>query len=71
MDLGIVGIWLCHIPTLNHYDRFSLGGIMTGGNMLGNHDDDDDDGDDDDDDLILWMVLVVIITMIKRIKKQQ
>ena len=52
----MVGIWLCHIPTIYHYVRFPPGGNMTGGNMLGNHDDDndndvdDDDEDDDDDD---------------------
>ena len=32
----LVGIWLCHIPTLYHYVRFPPGGNMTGGNMLGN-----------------------------------
>ena len=46
----MVGIWLCHIPTLNHYVTFPPGGNLTGGNMLGNHDNDDDDDDDDDDD---------------------
>ena len=47
----MVGIWLCHIPTLHHDVRFPPGGNLTGGNMLGNHDgdDDDDDGDNDDD----------------------
>ena len=30
----MVGIWLCHIPTLHHYDRFPPGGNVTGGNML-------------------------------------
>ena len=33
----MVGNWLCHIPTLHHYDRFPPGGNTTGGNMLGNH----------------------------------
>ena len=32
--MGMVGIWLCHIPTLHHYDIFPPGGNMTGGNML-------------------------------------
>ena len=40
----MVGIWLCHIPTLHHY------GNVTGGNLLVGHDDDDDDDNDDDDD---------------------
>ena len=34
----MVGIWLCHIPTLHHYDRFPPGGNMTGGNLLVGHD---------------------------------
>ena len=46
----MVGIWLCHIPTLHHDVRFPPGGNLTGGNMLGNHNDDDDDDDDDDAD---------------------
>ena len=52
----MVGIWLCHIPTLYHYVRFPPGGNVTGGNMLGNHDHDhyddqfDDDNNDDYDD---------------------
>ena len=41
----MVGIWLCHIPTLHHYDRFPPGGNVTGGNLLVGHDD-DADGDD-------------------------
>ena len=45
----MVGIWLCHIPTLHHDVRFPPGGNLPGGNILGNHDGDDDDGDDDDD----------------------
>ena len=50
--MGMVGILLCHIPTLHHNDRFPLGGDMTGGNMLGNLEDhvDDDGGDDGDTD---------------------
>ena len=46
----MVGMWLCHIPTLHHYDMFPPGENMTGGNKLVGHDDDDDDCDDDDDD---------------------
>ena len=30
----MVGMWLCHIPTLLHYDIFPPCGNMTGGNML-------------------------------------
>ena len=45
----MVGNWLCHIPTLHHYDRFPPGGKITGGNMLGNHDDMDVEEADDDD----------------------
>ena len=53
MDLYMVGMWLCHIPTLYHYVIFPPGGNMTGGNLLWGHDedyDDDDDGNDDDGD---------------------
>ena len=46
----MVGIWLCHIPTLHHYDRFPPGGNVTGGNLLVGHDVDDDDDDDIDVD---------------------
>ena len=49
MDIYMVGIWQCHIPTPIHYDIFPPGGNMAGGNMLVSHDDDDDDGDGDDD----------------------
>ena len=59
MDLYMVGMWLCHIPTLYHYVIFPPGGNMTGGNMLVGHDDDDDDDDDDDgvvrEDVKLWI----------------
>ena len=51
--MGMVGIWLCHIPTLHHYDIFPPGGNMTGGNKLGNRhavDDDDDDNKDANQD---------------------
>ena len=34
MDLYMVGMWLCHIPTLYHYVIFPPGGNMTGGNLL-------------------------------------
>ena len=44
LSMCMVGIWLCHIPTLHHHDRFPPGGNVTGGNLLGNH---DDDGNDD------------------------
>ena len=37
----MVGMWLCHIPTLHHIDIFPPSGNMTGGNMLVGHDDDD------------------------------
>ena len=37
-------MWLCHIPTLHHYDIFPPGGNMTGGNMLVGHTDDNNDG---------------------------
>ena len=47
-DLYMVGICLCHFPTLRHNDIFPPGGNMTGGNMLVGHDDHDDDDDDDD-----------------------
>ena len=43
----MVGMWLCHIPTLHHDVRFPPGGNMTGGNMLGNHDYDDYDDYED------------------------
>ena len=44
--------WLCHIPTIHHFDRFPPGGNMTDGNMLDNqyhhhhhhHGDDNDNG---------------------------
>ena len=32
----MVGIWLCHIPSLHHDVRIPLGWNLTGGNMLGN-----------------------------------
>ena len=48
MDLYMVGMRLCHIPTLHHYDIFPLGGNVTGGNLLGGHDDDDDSYNDRD-----------------------
>ena len=52
MDIYMVGIWQCHIPTPIHYDIFPPGGNMVGGNMLVSHDkdDNDDDVDDYDDD---------------------
>ena len=37
MDIYMVGIWQCHIPTPIHYDIFPPGGNMTGGNLLANH----------------------------------
>ena len=55
MDLYMVGMWLCHVPTLHHDDIFPPGGNMTGGNMLVGHDDDDVD-DDVVDDEQKWMV---------------
>ena len=50
MDLYMVGMWLCHIPTHPHYDIFPPGGNMTGGNRLVGHSDGDDNSDDDGDD---------------------
>ena len=49
MDLYMVGMWLCHIPTLHHYDIFPPGGNMTGGNMLVGHCHDHDHDNDQSD----------------------
>ena len=35
-NMCMVGIWLCHIPSLHHDVRIPPGGNLTGGNMLGN-----------------------------------
>ena len=50
MELYMVGMWLCHVPTLHHDDTFPLGGNMTGGKMLVGHADADADVDDDETD---------------------
>ena len=53
MDLYMVGMGLCHIPTLRHGDIFPPGGDVTGGNMLVGH----------DESLIMMMMVTMMMMM--------
>ena len=53
MDLYMVGMGLCHIPTLRHGHIFPPGGDMNGGNMLVGH----------DESLIMMMMVTMMMMM--------
>ena len=78
MDLYMAGMWLCHIPTLHHYDIFPGGNMLVGHHHHHHHHNDNENGAEEEvvkeagdhsitflsPEIHVWITMLIIIIML-------